>query len=616
VAEAKPPLDPEVRRQVGYWFLRRGVPLLVDDYSLRDVVPVVLPLLLALFGLELAAVPWVEADPIVQGLLIGAALCALVPTQALLLSAAGISSPVRESRARARQRSRRARWAVTALRLTPMAALVVALAVADTLGQVGVGGAMDLLVLLLLVLTALRMWRIVPSPICLAVTTAMIAIQTAVDLAWFHVDATPLDLPPSTVAAPFAALVFTAAARRSDAPAESRSARLLSGLRGSASMKHATKLRNGGSILFLILAFQATIAPWLHGTTTLGAILSLLGGPLVVVVLFAIFVRLATPAEVSAALAGRDRLRWRALIAIGLAFVSVPVCIVVALDPDYALVDNAALVLATTNALVLLVLIGGASVGLNAIASWAGSELKKRLAQSGDVILHGAPLALVFIFFFLFTTETWDMAATLSDLRFWSLTALIVALGLLVVFVGVFRQVPKRYVFATADDAQAALEGVEDEAVLTVARISAARPNPPLTVTLTLAQRLNLTLVATIKWTIPMLIVSVTVSLAVLALAAVSIDSALLEAWDDGLKDEVPFSLIVRVVAFLGAFSAFYFLVESLREAQRANADEHLPDVDIANVDNVLTRRLAALLAYRNAATAVLDEGAHIPPPA
>jgi hypothetical protein len=597
-AEATIPRE-NLQRLIDSWFVRRGVPRFRSHTSGGPWIFTV-PLFVAVFTFEVVVLPWLRndavraevvarldvglSDPLLHavaaGLVILALLVALIPAIPLLPVVLGSREPVelttRPSLGRPAGRMKTVitmiRWFLTrvayVLRVLLIVALVFWLERHDAFSGLRWADAGDVL---LAVLSAFAAWRLWHDGTTKPTMVALVALVTANVFAPVLPASALQSRLPTWIAL---ALIGVIAAL---ATIEHRRRE-----RGKAAISRDFKRR--AAMLVIVLAVLVTVAPYL--LLELEMLLRLAAFAAVVMIALRRHPRPRMPSTLSRlATSSLGRLLGLAVL-----FVLVPPLLVLALEDPLASSEVTALAVAAMNLIGLLAIMAGASLGLHHLVDWISREPFRQIALSGRALLRAGPILLVFVFFFFYTSELWNLAAQLDAEHFWWLVALLVIFGIVVVGFAVWHGIALQNTFGTWDDLRKCAKPLDIPAI--DALIALGPVLPDLDKPLSFFEQLNLWTVVMTKWLARMLLVSLVVTAALYALARLSIPSAALGAWQVKLNGQSLEVLQLRVSAFLGAFSALYLVVEAFRDPNLRGT--------FSDVDDAVRRRLAVRVAYRN----------------
>ncbi|MCW3065786.1 MAG: hypothetical protein JWN32_2958 [Solirubrobacterales bacterium] len=263
------------------------------------------------------------------------------------------------------------------------------------------------------------------------------------------------------------------------------------------------------------------------------------------------------------------------------AFVVVPAVLPLA----FGFQPVSAAVTAAGNAALLAVIYGVVGYALPSIVRWAAARLLAQLAASLALLSRALPLLLLFAVLLLFTTEMWQVFASVSR------AALAAIAVLLVVFGAVFlaARLPRE------------VERLEREA---------GAGGPPLTT----RQRRNVGLVLFVSHGLQTLVVVVAVAIFFTAFGVLAITPKVRDTWTGTGMHHVIFSVrllgermelseeLLRVAGAIAAFSGLYYAIAVLTDS--AYREEFLDEIT-AELRAVFADRLRylELLRQRRGAT-------------
>jgi hypothetical protein len=212
-------------------------------------------------------------------------------------------------------------------------------------------------------------------------------------------------------------------------------------------------------------------------------------------------------------------------------------------------------------------------VGAGSILAWSLRKAVAELSTVGRMATKALPLLVMVVIFAFFSTEVWQIAATLPRWRLWLVVALFAVLGVLFMAARLDEEL-KKMVDTVASDK------IDDLAsVLRGTPLAQAVAGPPIeAMPLGRRDRANITLVLFVAQLLQILVLSFLVFCVLIALGALAIDSTVIDSWLGAgaskkhgtiYRIELPLSLgLVQVSIFLAAFSGLYF-------AASAATDQH-----------------------------------------
>lgn len=212
------------------------------------------------------------------------------------------------------------------------------------------------------------------------------------------------------------------------------------------------------------------------------------------------------------------------------------------------------------------------SYGLVPLTRWAGARVFRQLGEVGGLLSRALPLLLLFATFLFLTTEVWEVAGPME----WQLLAANAALFLLLGFAFLLARLPTETArLADFDDIDELRDLCVGTPVEGHARAVAAPPEPR---SLRRRQRGNLYLVVLVTQAIQIVLVSIVVGLFFVAFGVLAVQPDVVARWapeahDDPLvefgflgRDAVLTPALLRVAAFLAAFSGFYVAVYAVTD--------------------------------------------------
>ncbi len=263
-------------------------------------------------------------------------------------------------------------------------------------------------------------------------------------------------------------------------------------------------------------------------------------------------------------------------------------------------------------AVALLALVWGVtSYGVWPLMRWAGQRTIAQLALLFNVVVRALPLLLLFTTFLFINAEVWQVAGTLTGVVYVAVLGIFFLLGA----VFVLSRVPALMRQLNRFEDWGAVVGLSAG---TPAEGVPARPDPsrPVVDRPTIRQRLNIGLVTVFSQAIQITLVAVILSAFFVLFGVLAIPEDTIVAWtalDDvrtylrvgvGGRELVLTEPLIRVSAFLGAFTGMYFTVQLSTDA--SYREEFAEDVAPQ-----LRQALAVRCVYRRALTAGAreDEG-------
>ncbi len=581
----------KLQRDVERWFTSEGVPHF-GWHPDTGFMEFAVPLLAVVLTFEVIAIPWLELDHLtrrvqavgVSGgprdivpaavaltLVMVAFLIALVPVVPLLRGELpGVGS---YGRWRLVQRvSRLISAALTiGMRVAPLVIVLLWLRRERAFVHLHEGDCVDVAAFLLLILAA---WRFARQPATDAEARRVgswVGGLTAFSVlwTWWWPDIEPgSDLRQSLVALP---VVLWLLAR---APAPRRPGGTAADREADAALRVP--------VFLVVLAFELAVMPYLWSTET--AVNGALSVAALIVPLAAL--RLA---------GGRgwfSTLTPRLALAVVALFVVVPAGLAFGVSDrlsDATPVATAATMLAM-NVAVLVAITAAVAFGLHHVYEWIAQEPFRAATLRSRAVERAGPIVVVFIFFFFFTTELWNLAANLDRWRFWILVLTPLAFAAWIVSRSALQVIHDQGAFESYEHARTSAHRVENDAVRELATIEVDDPRHD--IPLDRAEQVNIMAILITKALLRIVVVSVGVAVGLFVVGLLAVNGDVLHSWQVGGHGS-PTSLALRVAAFLGAFSALYFVVEGSR-------DQAMRTASFQDVDDSIRRRLAVRIAFRN----------------
>lgn len=284
-------------------------------------------------------------------------------------------------------------------------------------------------------------------------------------------------------------------------------------------------------------------------------VLAALGGLVVLVAAVAVVNRLRG----RPALARPDRL---GPVELGLFLLGPPAIALGFGHPDQALAVVAA------NAALFPIAYLVTSYGLLPLTRWATVRMVREIAELAGVLARALPLLLLFVTFLFVNTEVWQVAEAMD----WPILAVVlglfVVIGVAVLLTRLPGEIDTLTRFEDPREAERLCEGTP------AAGWPAAGSSQTEAGSLTRRQRVNVLLVVLFSQAVQILAVTAMVFAFFVAFGALAIRPEVIEAWvgdaalaetvaqlDVGGTTLVVTAALVRVAAFLAAFSGFYFTV-------------------------------------------------------
>ena len=206
------------------------------------------------------------------------------------------------------------------------------------------------------------------------------------------------------------------------------------------------------------------------------------------------------------------------------------------------------------------------SYGLGPLARWGLRRGRSQLTGLGSLVARALPLLLLFNTFLFINAEVWEMAGTLHGISYVVVLGIFVLLGVVFALSRVPGLIRSMRSFESWDDIRSNLPGTPAEAY--------QLPDGPLVEDrLTLRQRFNIGLVVLFGQALQITLVTVALTGFFVIFGFFAITEVTAEGWtrlDDvhvlfttqlGGRPLVLSEPLLRVSAFLGAFSGMYFTV-------------------------------------------------------
>lgn len=256
--------------------------------------------------------------------------------------------------------------------------------------------------------------------------------------------------------------------------------------------------------------------------------------------------------------------------------------------------------------LLLAVIWAMTSYGVLALVRWAGQNTLGQLAVFANVVFRALPLLLLFMTFLFINAEVWQMAGRLVGPAYALVLGIFFAFGALFIVIRVPALMRDLNTFDTWRDVHAL---VDSDAARTLYDDVVTDPDaPPAPDRPTLRQRLNIGLVALFSQAIQITAVALAMTAFFIVFGVLAIPLETIAAWTTlepasvhtfatfhlGGRELVLTEPLIRVAAFLGAFTGMYFTVVLSTDA--TYRDEFADDVGPE-----LRRALAVRVLYRRA---------------
>jgi len=216
---------------------------------------------------------------------------------------------------------------------------------------------------------------------------------------------------------------------------------------------------------------------------------------------------------------------------------------------------------------VLAVIYVVTSYGLIPLSLWATRRARAELGALGRIVARGLPLLLLFTMFLFINADVWQMAGNLKGFGFVASMTMFFVLGALFVISRLPRVATELGAFASWGEVAALLDGTP----LAGAELPAT--GHPKTLPLGRRERVNLALVSLVGQGLQITVVAVLLTAFFIVFGVCAVSEATTATWlgttdvhvlvtfHVGSQDLVLTEPLVRVAAFLGAFSGMYFTV-------------------------------------------------------
>jgi len=211
------------------------------------------------------------------------------------------------------------------------------------------------------------------------------------------------------------------------------------------------------------------------------------------------------------------------------------------------------------------------SYGLVALTGWIVARGIGQLAAFGNVAVRALPLLLMFTTFLFINAEVWQVAGTLDGPVYLVVLAMFVALGALFLLSRLPRLLQGVDAFATWHDVgEAATEPPAAAAVYLAVALDPDAPPPPSA--LRGRQRFNVALVGLFPQAMQVALAAITITVFFVGFGVAAIPAATAASWTQtdvhtlvtwhvAGRDLALTEPLIRVSAFLGAFTGMYFTV-------------------------------------------------------
>lgn len=225
---------------------------------------------------------------------------------------------------------------------------------------------------------------------------------------------------------------------------------------------------------------------------------------------------------------------------------------------------------ALANLVILGFIYGVTSYGLVPLVRWSAVKVLQQVSTVAGLLARALPLLLLLVVFSFLTTEVWEVAVLADRATFAAFTGLFTAIGIAFLLTRLPTEI-RRIGDLEGADVHELCRGTP---VAGLAAASLAEP-PPLSV----RQRGNVLLVMLVSQAIQILLVVVTIFAFFVVFGMLAVPPDLVASWTGrALADPVATltlgghayvltTELLRVAAFLAAFSGFYFAVYVITDA-------------------------------------------------
>ncbi|MEY4607342.1 MAG: hypothetical protein ACO3S5_02960 [Ilumatobacteraceae bacterium] len=249
---------------------------------------------------------------------------------------------------------------------------------------------------------------------------------------------------------------------------------------------------------------------------------------------------------------------------------------------------------------VLSVIYVSTSYGVVPLVRWAGSQLLGQVSTVGRMLARALPLLLLFTTFLFINAEVWQVAGSLDGPAYVIVLSMFFLLGSIFVLSRVPASIRAVNDFDDWGEVDRLVEGTP------ATHIPLPTGGDPSEIPLTLRQQLNIGLVSLFSQAIVITVVAVSLFAFFLVFGFLAVPESTIGSWTQaevgvllqaslGGRDLVVSEQLLRVAAFLGAFSGMYFTVIITTDATYRTefGQDAIPEIRQA---------LAVRLAYRFAA--------------
>lgn len=231
-----------------------------------------------------------------------------------------------------------------------------------------------------------------------------------------------------------------------------------------------------------------------------------------------------------------------------------------------------ALATAGTNAALLGAIYVVTSYGVVPLTTWAAGRLWRQLGAVFGLLVRALPLLLLFVTFLFLNTEVWQVAAGLGGPFLAATMGLFAVIGTVFLVARVPREVGQLNCFASWSEVTDAVGGTPVELLAPV-----PPPADGLSPRLSRREWGNVGLVVVFSQGLQVLLVGVMMATFFVAFGLLTITPAVIESWIGRPPHELVTATLwgrpvlvseelLRVTAFLGAFSCLYFAVYAITD--------------------------------------------------
>ncbi len=255
----------------------------------------------------------------------------------------------------------------------------------------------------------------------------------------------------------------------------------------------------------------------------------------------------------------------------------------------------------------------GTSYGVVPLTRWASGRAAAQVTVIGSLLVRALPLLLLFTTFLFINAEVWQVAGALDGVPYWATLGIFVALGGVFVLSRVPTTMRDLAAFSTWDEVADALRDTP------AADIALPGAGAPPTVRFRARQKLNIALLMIFSPALQITAVALLLTAFFVLFGFLAIPLETTAGWTalDGVdvlatahvsgRELVVTEPLLRVAAFLGAFTGMYFTVVLSTDA--TYRDEFAEDVR-PHVHEVFAVRLAYLQARAgSSSTAGVEPG-------